>query len=242
MHAVVLGLPLRNAVVSTRISATGLAPFTIAAPSGCSLQFCRTKSYSTLPANLELSKRPTVVSISTSNKAGRSERWMSSTKLSCQHRQAVTVGRLTAAVTRRCNSTLASQTTVNQKATSPLHAAAGHGTPLDWNTFFQLRASRRRFSLVSSILTAFASTGIGIQVLSSQDLDAMGAQVMGLDPFIVLGLATAACGAIGWLAGPVLGNGLWGLINRRFRSSFAQVSITISLSFLLQIYMCILYG
>lgn len=96
---------------------------------------------------------------------------------------------------------------------------------LDWNTFFKLRASRRRYSLVSSILASLASTAIGVQVLSTQDLDSLGAQVMGLDPFVVLGLATAACGAIGWLAGPFLGTGLWRLVNRRFQKGVAIVSL-----------------
>lgn len=97
-------------------------------------------------------------------------------------------------------------------------------TTLDWNTFFKLRASRRRYSLVSSILTSIASTAVGVQILSTQDLDALGAQVMGLDPFVVLGLATAACGAVGWLAGPFMGNAIWGLIYRRYRRGVAIVS------------------
>lgn len=95
---------------------------------------------------------------------------------------------------------------------------------LDWNSFFKLRASRRRYSLASSIATSLLSTTIGVQVLSSQDLESLGAQVMGLDPFVVLGLATAACGAVGWLAGPVVGNGIWGLVYRRFKPSVATVS------------------
>lgn len=69
-----------------------------------------------------------------------------------------------------------------------------------------------------------ASTAIGVQILSAQDLENLGAQVMGLDPFIVLGLATAACGAVGWLAGPFLGNGIWGLVHRRYKSGVAVVS------------------
>jgi len=95
---------------------------------------------------------------------------------------------------------------------------------LDWNSFFKLRASRRRWSLASSIGTCLVSTTIGVQLLSSQDLESLGAQVMGLDPFVVLGLATAACGAVGWLAGPVVGEGVWGLVYRRFKPSVATVS------------------
>lgn len=96
---------------------------------------------------------------------------------------------------------------------------------LDWDSFFKLRASRRRYSLASSLVTSLATTTIGVQVLSSQDLESLGAQVMGLDPFIVLGMATAACGAVGWLAGPIVGNGLWSLVNRRFTSSVKTASI-----------------
>jgi import inner membrane translocase subunit TIM23 len=58
-------------------------------------------------------------------------------------------------------------------------------------------------------------------VLSAQDLDTLGAQVMGLDPFVVLGIATAACGALGWLIGPILGNTVWGLVHRQYLGGVA---------------------
>lgn len=103
-------------------------------------------------------------------------------------------------------------------------AAANNEVKLDWDSFFKLRASRRRYSLASSIVSALVSTSVGMQILSSQDLEALGAQVMGLDPFVVLGLATAACGAAGWLVGPVVGNGVWGLVYRRYKPSVATVS------------------
>jgi import inner membrane translocase subunit TIM23 len=97
---------------------------------------------------------------------------------------------------------------------------------LDWDSFFKLRASRRRYSLSSSIISSLVSTSVGVQVLSSQDLESLGAQVMGLDPFVVLGMATAACGAIGWLVGPAVGNGVWGLVYRRYKPSVATVSLS----------------
>lgn len=96
--------------------------------------------------------------------------------------------------------------------------------PLDWNSFFRLRASRRRYSLGSSILASAATITLGVQYLATQDLESLGVQVMGLDPFIVLGLATASCGAAGWLLGPFVGNAVWGLIYRRYRTSVAIVS------------------
>jgi import inner membrane translocase subunit TIM23 len=105
-------------------------------------------------------------------------------------------------------------------------AAPSNGeVKLDWDSFFKLRASRRRYSLASSIVTSLASTTAGVQVLSGQDLEALGGAVMGLDPFVVLGLATAACGAAGWLVGPVVGNGVWGLVYRKYKPSVNTVSI-----------------
>ncbi|PYI20892.1 Pam17-domain-containing protein [Aspergillus japonicus CBS 114.51] len=93
---------------------------------------------------------------------------------------------------------------------------------LDWDSFFKLRASRRRYTLASSVVTSAFTTVLGMQVLSSQDLEGLGAQVMGLDPFVVLGMATAACGAAGWLLGPFVGNSVWGLIYRRYKPSLLQ--------------------
>lgn len=97
--------------------------------------------------------------------------------------------------------------------------------PLDWNSFFKLRASRRRYTLGSSIATSVVTTTLGVQFIATQDLESLGVQVMGLDPFVVLGLATAACGAAGWLMGPFVGNAVWGLIYRNYRTSVNIVSL-----------------
>lgn len=40
------------------------------------------------------------------------------------------------------------------------------------------------------------------------------AKVLPIDPFIGLGLTTFAATALGWLLGPIFGNGLWRLLNR----------------------------
>lgn len=126
--------------------------------------------------------------------------------------------KITASFTVCRAATLRANSTVSE-------ASRQEASKLDWNSFFKLRASRRRYSLASSILSSMACTVVGVQVLSAQDLEHMGAQVMGLDPFIVLGMATAACGAAGWLIGPFLGNAVWGLVNRRYRAAVAVVSI-----------------
>lgn len=113
------------------------------------------------------------------------------------------------------------------RANSTDAAPSAAAAKLDWNSFFKLRASRRRYSLASSVLSSMASTVVGVQVLSNQDLEHLGAQVMGLDPFVVLGMATAACGAVGWLVGPFVGNAVWGLVYRRYKPAVITVSATL---------------
>lgn len=124
-----------------------------------------------------------------------------------------------------CLGSRRNSSTSTQAASSSSRPTSTSNTPvkLDWNTFFQLRASRRKYSLISSVLAAFTTTAAGGQILATQNLESLGAQIMGFDPLIVLGLATAASGALGWLAGPFLGNGLWGLVYRKYKSAVAIV-------------------
>ena len=133
------------------------------------------------------------------------------------------------AKTPTSTSTLAQVTTRRTNSTA---AGGAGGERLDWNTFFKLRAARRRYSVVSSVVTSAGTTVLGVQYLSTQDIESMGAQVMGLDPFVVLGMATMACGATGWLLGPFVGNAAWSMVNRRFTSSFATVGPPPALEFL----------
>lgn len=52
----------------------------------------------------------------------------------------------------------------------------------------------------------------------------------GLDPFLLLGLATAGSGAVGWLLGPFVGNAVFGLSHRKLGAQIAAVrQSTISL-------------
>jgi len=102
---------------------------------------------------------------------------------------------------------------------------------LSWNRFLALRRTRRRFQLVASIITALGSTVTGITVLSSQDLDSIGAQLSGLDPFVVMGLATFASAAGGWLVGPFFGGSLFNIVYRRSVREITAVSLFIFLPF-----------
>ncbi|KAL3456503.1 mitochondrial import protein Pam17-domain-containing protein [Aspergillus heterothallicus] len=194
MHTTLITNPVRSAVLCTRLPTTTLNQ--IAYPTSSTF-------YQTIA--LKCQTRP--ASTSTQLLSQQAQKL----KPSPSRPQSSVVPSCVAKTTSiRCNSNSA-----------PSPSAREEAAKLDWNSFFKLRASRRRYTLASSIASASASTMIGAQVLSSQNLENLGAQVMGLDPFVVLGMATAACGAVGWLVGPFLGNMVWGLVNRRFKTAVA---------------------
>jgi len=64
-------------------------------------------------------------------------------------------------------------------------------------------------------------------VLAQQDIDSWGAQMSGLDPMIVLGISTFAVAGVGWLAGPSIGNQLFGFWagRRGWNQLIRQVSV-----------------
>ncbi|KAI5282263.1 TIM23 complex component [Ascosphaera acerosa] len=115
-------------------------------------------------------------------------------------------------------STTPTPTPTASESTSP---AAAPST-LDWDRFFKIRAMRRRYSQASSILAALASTGGGLQVLASQDIDHITAMFPILDPMVLIVLGVAASGSLGWLVGPFLGNGAFNLVYRRERREFER--------------------
>ncbi|KAI9842451.1 MAG: TIM23 complex component [Sclerophora amabilis] len=92
---------------------------------------------------------------------------------------------------------------------------------LDWDTFFKLRKSRRRFNLVASAGTSAGTIVAGLYVLAQQDLDPLSVTLFGLDPMLLFGLTIAGFGTVGWLAGPFLGGAMFRLLNKRFSSQIA---------------------
>jgi import inner membrane translocase subunit TIM23 len=232
MHATVVTVPIRTAVFGARFSSAGLAPFAYAGTTSTS--FGQQQQAPSSVATKLLQKR-SASSFTTTKSRNNVVNNYSCSRLSCQRpvtlllkspsRSTQVPSSLVAVVQKSISGIRANSTTTPSASTnSRANAASSEDAPLDWNTFFQLRTSRRRYTLFSSILASIASTAIGVQILSTQDLDNLGAQVMGLDPFVVLGLATAAFGAVGWLAGPFLGNAIWSMVHRRYRRGVAIVS------------------
>ena len=95
--------------------------------------------------------------------------------------------------------------------------------PLDWNTFFKLRKTRRRMQLGSSVGTTAFGMLAGAQVLAISDMEKIVSQVP-LDPFITLGLITFSCGGLGWLMGPVVGTAIFNTLNRKHIPEMVIVS------------------
>lgn len=94
--------------------------------------------------------------------------------------------------------------------------------PLTWNAYLSLRKTRRRYNLVSSLFSSLLTTAGGISALTTLNMEQI--NIFGLDPFLVLGLATLGSGAVGWLLGPFLGNAVFGMAHRRVGPQIAEVS------------------
>ncbi|KAG5975223.1 hypothetical protein E4U58_001627 [Claviceps cyperi] len=100
-------------------------------------------------------------------------------------------------------------------------AAAELDARLDWDTFFKLRLRRRRLQLFFSLTAGVLGGGAGAVFLSTGLAEPLVMQVP-LDPFVSLGLMTMACGGLGWLVGPSIGNQTFYLMNRRLKTQMMQ--------------------
>lgn len=91
-------------------------------------------------------------------------------------------------------------------------AAAAAAPSLTWDNFFKLRLQRRRIQLIFSVIAGIGGAGAGAVALQSGLQEPLLSQVP-LDPFITLGMVVMACGAMGWLLGPILGSQVFYIIN-----------------------------
>ncbi|OTA98499.1 hypothetical protein M426DRAFT_40087, partial [Hypoxylon sp. CI-4A] len=91
---------------------------------------------------------------------------------------------------------------------------------LDWNSFFTLRKTRRRFQLGSSILTMAIGGTAGAILLVNMDMEWLLTKVP-MDPFFALGIMTLGFAGLGWLAGPSLGSALFYTFKRGVKKPMA---------------------
>ncbi|KAF3076194.1 Presequence translocated-associated motor subunit PAM17 [Trichoderma lentiforme] len=130
-------------------------------------------------------------------------------------------------VARRGSSSPTSSSSVRlySSSSSTSSAATGSGSSsvpaLDWNSFFKLRLRRRRIQLLFSVVTGLIGGAAGTIFLAEGFAEPLIAQIP-LDPFFTLGIMTMACAGLGWLIGPTLGNQVFYIINRRFKTQMMQ--------------------
>ncbi|KAL7783577.1 mitochondrial import protein Pam17 domain-containing protein [Trichoderma ceciliae] len=99
--------------------------------------------------------------------------------------------------------------------------ASARPPALDWDSFFKLRLRRRRIQLLFSVTTGVLGGAAGTIFLAEGFAEPLIAQIP-LDPFFTLGIMTMACAGLGWLIGPTLGNQVFYIINRRFKTQMMQ--------------------
>lgn len=107
-----------------------------------------------------------------------------------------------------------------RRFSSTTASASESSTPtLDWNKFFTLRKTRRRYQLGCSVATMVAGGSVAGLVLINIDMEWLGK--IPLDPFITLGLMTMSSAALGWLAGPSIGSAFFYMAKRGVKTPMA---------------------
>lgn len=100
------------------------------------------------------------------------------------------------------------------------YSSSSSTAPLDWNTFFQLRKTRRRLQQTFSVVGALGGGVGGALFLSTGAAESVVGKIP-LDPFVTLGLMTFSFAALGWLIGPVLGTTVFNLFKRQVKAQMA---------------------
>ncbi|KAI0022955.1 Pam17-domain-containing protein [Xylariomycetidae sp. FL0641] len=111
-------------------------------------------------------------------------------------------------------------TTANSTSNTAAAADSSSSVPLDWNSFFQLRKTRRRYQIAGSIISMFATSLGGSIFLVNYDLD-WALSLVPIDPMFSLGVIVFGCAGLGWLAGPSLGNALFYTVKRGIKKPMA---------------------
>ncbi|KAI0876316.1 Pam17-domain-containing protein [Hypoxylon argillaceum] len=91
---------------------------------------------------------------------------------------------------------------------------------LDWNHFFQLRKTRRRFQLASSIVTMTIGGTGGALLLVNMNMDWLLSKAP-VDPIFALGIITLSFAGLGWLSGPSLGSAIFYSLKRGVKRPMA---------------------
>ncbi|KAH6691499.1 mitochondrial import protein Pam17-domain-containing protein [Plectosphaerella plurivora] len=116
------------------------------------------------------------------------------------------------------------QSTTTTTSTTPNAAAAAQPQRLDWNSFFKLRKTRRRWQLAFSVVMLGVSGAAGAGVLASGIADPIVQQIP-LEPFLTLGFMVMGFAALGWLTGPSIGSAMFNALNRQWKKQITLKEI-----------------
>lgn len=105
-------------------------------------------------------------------------------------------------------------------SSGPSRPSSAPAPKLDWNGFFQLRKTRRRFQLASSIVTMAMGGTAGAVLLVNMNMDWLLSKVP-MDPVFALGIVTLSFAGLGWLAGPSLGSSIFYALKRGVKRPMA---------------------
>ncbi|KAK4658965.1 TIM23 complex component [Podospora pseudocomata] len=104
---------------------------------------------------------------------------------------------------------------------SKAQIAAHPETPaLNWETFFKLRKSRRRWQQGFSVLGMLGFGLAGSMALGSGAADSLVGNIP-LDPLMTMGLMTMGFAALGWLVGPSVGTVVFNAMNSKWKAPMA---------------------
>ncbi|KAF2652085.1 mitochondrial import protein Pam17 [Lophiostoma macrostomum CBS 122681] len=125
-----------------------------------------------------------------------------------------------ASVQVRSASTADSASTTGQPSPNPANNSPDG--PLTWNRFLTLRRTRRKISVVTSSISAVATTYVGLRAFITYGYDTTLSASLGLDPIVVTGLSTFGFLAAGWLIGPFFGNAVFNAWYRNIKGDILE--------------------
>ncbi|GAA6060954.1 hypothetical protein JCM10212_006536 [Sporobolomyces blumeae] len=107
-----------------------------------------------------------------------------------------------------------SSSSATQAASTLSAADLAAARQIDWPTYLSLRKSQRVYGLVASVPTTLLGFFGGASYFATIESDPTDL-ILGLQPVYIYGIATIGCIGLGWLAGPIVGGGIWRLLHRR---------------------------
>ena len=101
-------------------------------------------------------------------------------------------------------------------------ASANDAPKLNWDTYFQLRKTRRRIQVLFSIGGGAAGGTAGSALLASGAAEPL-VGLIPLDPFFTMGLMAFASATLGWLLGPIVGSAVFNAWHRKVKPQMVAV-------------------